>query len=91
MQEISAKDVRWQLTDVLNEASFKGVRFLITRHGHPVAVLIGVEDYEQLASSPGHEASELQLKEMRATVERRSAPNKRRSKRTQQHEFARII
>jgi prevent-host-death family protein len=48
MVEISAKDARWRLTEFLNDASFRGTRFLITRNGKPSAVLIGVDDYELL-------------------------------------------
>jgi prevent-host-death family protein len=51
MQRISAKDARSRLTDVLEEATFRGGRFLITRNGRPMAVLIGHDDLVKLCPS----------------------------------------
>ena len=48
MRVISSKDARLRLTEMLNEASFRGGRFLITRNGRPSAVLIGYEEFDKL-------------------------------------------
>lgn len=40
---------REHLPDIVNKANYGHERVQITRHGKPVAVLIGMEDYARLA------------------------------------------
>jgi prevent-host-death family protein len=50
IEEITAKAVRWKLTDVLDGANRDGIRFRITKNGRPVAVLLGIRDFEALVT-----------------------------------------
>lgn len=47
-QEISAKDLREQQADVLNQIAYKGTNFIITRHGKEAAVLISLDEFRFL-------------------------------------------
>jgi len=45
---LSAKQLRESLADVLNRAKYGSERVLVTNHGKPVAVVVSVEDLEEL-------------------------------------------
>jgi prevent-host-death family protein len=47
LRDVSAKTLRWKLTEVLNEACFRGARYRVLKNGKPVAFLIGIEDYNR--------------------------------------------
>ncbi len=46
--EISVKELRDQLASVLDELAEHGRAVKITRHGRPVAVLMGFDSFEEL-------------------------------------------
>jgi prevent-host-death family protein len=45
---VNLTDLRDKLSDVLDEIGATGAEFVITRHGRPVAVLLGHDEYESL-------------------------------------------
>ena len=47
-EEVSTRDLRGKLSDVLGRANYGGERIGITRHGKLAAVVISVEDLEAL-------------------------------------------
>ena len=47
--KINATELRIQTRDILERARFKGERFLIQTFGRPVAVIMGIEEYDTLA------------------------------------------
>jgi prevent-host-death family protein len=44
---VSAMEVRNRLGDLLSRASYTGEQFIIERRGKPVAVLMGIEEYQR--------------------------------------------
>jgi prevent-host-death family protein len=44
---VSAMEVRNRLGDLLSRASYAGEQFIIERRGKPVAVLMGIEEYQR--------------------------------------------
>lgn len=46
MKEISLAEARKQFSRMVEEAHFRGERWLITRNGEPRAVLLGFDDFE---------------------------------------------
>ena len=47
---LNVREARAQFSRLLESARFEGGEYLIERAGRPMAVLIGVEEYEQLRS-----------------------------------------
>lgn len=47
-QEISARDLRDRLADVLNQIAYKGTNFIVTRHGKEAAALISLDEFHLL-------------------------------------------
>lgn len=47
-KEVSTRELREQLSDVLGRAKYAGERTGVTRNGKLAAVIISVEDYEAL-------------------------------------------
>ena len=41
-------EVRDRLSEILDDVSSQGTEWIITRHGRPVAVIVGAEEYESL-------------------------------------------
>jgi prevent-host-death family protein len=91
MKNIAAKDLKANLDAVLTSA--QGERVVISRHGKPCAVLVGIEDYDaedlQLATSDDFwqmirsrrtRGKSIPLSEVEARLE--SASHKPASKRT---------
>lgn len=48
MTTVPLTELRDRLSDVLDEVSSTGTEFVITRHGRPVAVVLGYDEYESL-------------------------------------------
>ena len=48
---VGLKELRPGLPGVVKEASGKSERFIITKRGKPAAVLIGVDDYEDMVET----------------------------------------
>ena len=48
MGNISTKEARGQLSDVISRAAFAKERIILTRHGKAVAAVVPIEDYELL-------------------------------------------
>lgn len=46
-RRISSSNIRRQLSRILDEARFRGVHYIITRGDRTMAVLVGVEEYEE--------------------------------------------
>ena len=47
-QVISARDLRDNQAEVLNEVAFKGEHFIVTRHGKETAALITIDEFRLL-------------------------------------------
>jgi prevent-host-death family protein len=47
---ISMSGLRIQARDVLEGARFRGERYVVSRYGRPMAVLIGIEEYHRLTA-----------------------------------------
>ena len=45
---ITLKELRPQLPDVINKMDKRFERFIVTKRGHPSAILLNVDDYEGL-------------------------------------------
>jgi prevent-host-death family protein len=48
MKEISSKEAREQMADILNRVAYGGKRYMLTRHGTGVAVIISLEEWEAI-------------------------------------------
>jgi prevent-host-death family protein len=44
----SLTEVRDRLSEIVDEVSTQGTEWVITRHGRPVAVVVGADEYESL-------------------------------------------
>lgn len=62
LSSVTAQEMRNQLSDLLNRASYLKEATLVTRQGKTVAVLISVEDWEEYL-------------QMKTTAEKREAEN----------------
>ena len=45
MESISCKEVRENMSSVINQVAFKSKRYTLTRHGSPIAVLMSLEEW----------------------------------------------
>jgi antitoxin YefM len=59
---IPAKEVRYQLSEIINKVSRRHQPMVITRNGNPEVVLIGAEDYEDMIDLMDTMAEELNPK-----------------------------
>ncbi len=58
---VGTHDAKTNLSEYLNRAAYRGERFLIERHGRPVAALVSVSDFEHLEGrSPAEQPEELE-------------------------------
>jgi prevent-host-death family protein len=48
-ERVPASDVRDRLTELLNRARFGGERFILTRNGEDIAVIIGAQEFTAAA------------------------------------------
>jgi antitoxin YefM len=48
MSSAPLTEVRERLSEIVDEVSTKGTEMTITRHGRPVAVILGADEYESL-------------------------------------------
>ena len=48
MESISAREARDHLSDVLNKVAYGGVKFILTRHGNGIAVLISLDEWKDI-------------------------------------------
>jgi prevent-host-death family protein len=48
---VAADDARVALGELINRAGYGGERIIITRHGKPLAVLVGMADLDRLEKS----------------------------------------
>jgi prevent-host-death family protein len=48
MESISCKEVRDHMADVINRVAFKAQKFTLTRHGSAVAVLLSLEEWDEI-------------------------------------------
>ncbi len=57
---VGTHEAKTNLSEYLNRAAYRGERFLIERHGRPVAALVGVADLERLeGGAPPEGGSEM--------------------------------
>lgn len=49
---LSVADTKARFSELLSRVQLKGERFVIERHGRPVAALIGLEDLDALVNPP---------------------------------------
>jgi prevent-host-death family protein len=50
---ISVTDLRDGTREVLENAHFRGQHYVIERAGQPMAVILGIDEYERLVASAG--------------------------------------
>ena len=50
METISTKKARDHLSEVINKVAYAGERYKLTRHGHGVAVLISLDEWNMIAT-----------------------------------------
>lgn len=50
-KEVSADDLRSNLAEVMNQAQYRGERFVITRRGKPRAALVSMDDLARLEAA----------------------------------------
>lgn len=48
--KISATDLRSQTRDIIERVRFRGEHFIVRSFGKPVAVIIGIDEYNKLIS-----------------------------------------
>jgi prevent-host-death family protein len=48
MENISCKEVRDHMADVINQVAFKSKKYTLTRHGSAVAVLLSLEEWNAI-------------------------------------------
>jgi prevent-host-death family protein len=48
MESISCKEVRENMSDVINQVAFKSKRYTVTRHGSAVAILLSLEEWNSI-------------------------------------------
>lgn len=48
MENISCKEVRDHMADVINQVAFKSKKYTLTRHGSAVAVLLSLEEWNAM-------------------------------------------
>lgn len=46
METISSKDIRDNLSDILNKVAYKGQKYTLTRSGKDMAVIVSVEEWK---------------------------------------------
>lgn len=63
---IPAKEVRYQLSEIMNKVSYRHQPMVITRNGNPEVILIGTEDYEDMIDLMDTMAEELSPKFQKA-------------------------
>jgi prevent-host-death family protein len=51
ISEVAAGEARDRLTELVDRARYMGERIIITRHGKPLAVLVGMADLDRLEKS----------------------------------------
>ena len=62
---ISLKSLRPQLPQIINKVDSKLDRYIISKHGEPVAVLLSVDDYESLIETLNEKHDRDNLKKIR--------------------------
>jgi len=48
MENISCKEVRDHMSEVINQVAFKSKKYTLTRHGSAVAVLLSLEEWNAI-------------------------------------------
>jgi prevent-host-death family protein len=48
METISSKDIRDNLSNILNKVAYKGQKYTLTRSGKDMAVIISMEDWQRI-------------------------------------------
>jgi antitoxin YefM len=51
MSTVPSTELRDKLSDVLDDVESSGSEYVITRHGRPIAVVLGYDDYESMIES----------------------------------------
>ncbi len=51
-KRLSVSDLRLNIRDVLEGAKFRSELFVIMTYGRPMAVVVGVEEWERLSGGP---------------------------------------
>lgn len=52
-QIVGMEEAKSKLAELVGQAKYGGKRFLLQRRGRPMAVLVGVEEYERLEAQAG--------------------------------------
>jgi prevent-host-death family protein len=49
-ETITVTDLRVETREILENAHFRGRRYVVARSGHPMVVILGVDDYLRMIS-----------------------------------------
>jgi prevent-host-death family protein len=53
LKPVAATKAKVNFGEILHQASVNGEKFVVNRQGRPVAVILGYNEYEQLAEGKG--------------------------------------
>lgn len=76
IQRINAADLHQRIGEIIAQVRYTGERFLIERRGKPVAVVISVQEWEQLQGASRSLHRKRSVEEQLADLERASAVQK---------------
>lgn len=72
MESISCKEVRENMADVINQVAFKSKRYTLTRHGSGVAVLLSIEEWNQIEKLIEEKEDEEDIRDADVTFKKHS-------------------
>jgi len=70
MEKISARQVRDHLAEVLNQVAYGGLKYLLTRHGNGIAVLISLHEWKEIEKVLEKLEDEEDIRDADAAMER---------------------
>ena len=76
MEEISSKDAREQMSEILSHVAFQGKHFLLTRNGKGMAVIIPLDEWKALEQMRQKQEDEEDIRDAEEAMERISKGEK---------------
>ncbi len=70
MEEVSAREIRDHMASVLNHIAYGGKRYMLTRHGQGIAVIISLEEWKTVECLLQKLEDEEDIRDADATMER---------------------
>jgi prevent-host-death family protein len=69
VKAVPAFEAKTHFGQLLDEVDQQGVRFVVERRGKPIAVIIGVDEFEEMLEIAGEESDSAFQKSLRAAQE----------------------